>query len=223
MVQIQGYSQLQAGLTLLPFTILMIFIARLAGSLVDKYGPRWLLILGPVTAGLGFLFLSFVKQTSGPNAYWLTFFPGILCFGLGMSFTVAPLTTTVMGALPNHYSGTASGINNAITRIASVFANAILGALAVLFFTGYLNNAIKKIPLKTESRVQVIAQAASLGDAKVPAIVGNENKVKVQQVFKDGFISGYVKVMRVCAVLAGIGALMTFLFIKNEELKKDDG
>ena len=128
-----------------------------------------------------------------------------------------------MGAVANHYSGTASGINNAITRISNVFSNAIIGALAILFFTGYLHNTVKEIPLKEELRVQVIAQAANLGDAKVPAIVDNENRAKVEQVFKEGFISAYVKVMRICAALAGLGALMAFLFIKNESLQKVDG
>ena len=223
MVQVQGYSQLQAGMTLLPFTILMITISRWAGRLVDKYGPRWFLILGPAASGIGLLLLSFVKQTNGPVEYWTTYFPGIFVLGLGMSFTVTPLTTTVMGALPNHYSGTASGINNAITRISNVFSNAIIGALAILFFTGYLHNAVKEIPLKEESRPEVVAQAANLGDAKVPSNVEGEKKEKVKLAFKEGFISAYVKVMRICVALAVMGVLMAFLFIKNDCLKKEAG
>jgi EmrB/QacA subfamily drug resistance transporter len=222
MVQVQGYSQLQAGMTLLPFTILLILISRWSGGLVDRYGPRWFLIISPAVAGVGLLILSFVKQTNGPSAYWTTYFPGIIVLGLGMSFTVTPLTTTVMGAVANHYSGTASGINNAITRISNVFSNAIIGSLAILFFTGYINNEVKEIPLKEESRAQVVVQAVNLGDAKVPVIVGNENRAKIEQVFKEGFIGAYVKVMRICAVLAFVGALMAFLFIKNESLKKEE-
>ena len=223
MVQVQGYSQLQAGMTFLPFTILMITISRWAGRLVDKYGPRWFLILGPAATGMGFLLLSFVKQTNGPLEYWTTYFPGIFVLGLGMSFTVTPLTTTVMGALPNHYSGTASGINNAITRISNVFSNAIIGALAILFFTGYLHLAVKEIPLKEESRLEVVAQAANLGDAKVPSKVEGENKEKVKLAYKEGFISAYVRVMRICVALSAMGTLMAFLFIKNDCLKKEKG
>ena len=178
MVQIQGYSQLQAGMTLLPFTILLIIISRWSGGLVDKYGPRWFLILGPSVVTIGLLLLSFIKQTNGPSEYWTTFFPGILFFGLGMSFTVTPLTTTVMGAVANHYSGTASGVNNAVSRIANVFANAIIGASAILFFTGFLNSRMKEISLKEEIKTEVVVQAANLGDAKVPAHITGENKIK---------------------------------------------
>jgi MFS family permease len=150
MVQVQGYSQLQSGLTFLPFTVLMISIARFAGALADKHGPRLLLIAGPALAGLGLLILSFVKQTAGPSAYWTTFFPGIVIFGIGMSFTVAPLTTAVMGSVSDHFSGTASGVNNALTRIANVFANAILGALAVLFLSVALQGELKNVKLNDQ-------------------------------------------------------------------------
>ncbi len=223
MVQIQGYSQLQAGLTLLPFTILMIFIARFSGSLTDKYGPKWLLILGPATAAAGLLLLSFIKQTSGPGEYWTTFFPGIVCFGLGMSFTVAPLTATVMGALPNHFAGTASGINNAMTRISSVFANAIFGALAVLFFTAFLNREIEKLPLNKNSKMSVISQASELGNAKVPENVEMKNREIVSRAYKDGFIAAYGKIMKLCSLLAFTGAIMSFIFIRNKDIAIHEG
>ena len=219
MVQVQGYSQLQAGLTLLPFTILMILMARLSGSLVDKHGPRFLLISGPVTAGVGLLLLSFVKETQGPHEYWLTFFPGILIFGLGMSFTVAPLTTTVMGSLPNHFSGTASGINNAISRIAGVFANAIFGALAILFFSASLQKEIAAVHLSSQAKQKVMAEAGNLGNAKAPAMLASATKLTVEKNYRDSFISAYGNIMRICAILAFIGALMSFIFIKNKLIK----
>ncbi len=221
LVQVQGYSQLQAGLTLLPFTILLITFSRWSGFLVDKYGPRWFLISGPAVVTLGLLLLSFVKQTNGPSDYWSTFFPGIVLFGVGMSFTVTPLTVTVMGALPSHYSGTASGVNNAISRISNVFANAIIGAMAILLFTGFLNNKVSQSFLKEEIKKQVVAEAVNLGDAKVPSTVTGENKIKIEQDYKEGFINSYIMVMRTCASLAALSALMAFIFIKNEQLKKE--
>jgi len=219
LVQVQGYSQLQSGLTFLPFTVLMITIARFAGSLADKYGPRLFLIGGPAVAGAGLFILSFVQQTSGPSAYWTSFFPGVLVFGLGMSFTVAPLTTTVMGSVSTHFSGTASGINNAMTRIASVFANAIFGALAVLFFSGALNKQLATVKLNAKDKQMITAQAGNLGNAKVPDHISVNEKPLIEKAYHNSFINAYAKIMRISAALGFLGALMSAMFIKNTAIK----
>lgn len=218
-VQVQGYDQLQSGLTFLPFTILMVFVARFAGALADKYGPRLLLTIGPAIAGAGLLMLSFVGQTSGPSAYFTTFFPGIVVFGLGMSFTVAPLTATVMGAVSDHFSGTASGINNALSRIAGVFANAIFGALAVLFFSGSLTQELRELPLNRAGKQEVMRQAGELGNAKAPASLNNADKEKVTQAYHNSFISAYKKIMRISGILGLLGGLMSVIFIRNKAVR----
>jgi EmrB/QacA subfamily drug resistance transporter len=219
LVQIQGYSQLQSGLTFLPFTVLMVTIARFAGGLADRHGPRLFLIIGPALAGTGLLLLSFVKQTAGPADYWTTFFPGVLVLGLGMSFTVAPLTTAVMASVSDHFSGTASGINNAMTRISGVFANAIFGALAVLFFSGALQQQISAVPLNTKDRQLIMQQATDLGNAKVPANISASNKQLIEEAYHVGFITAYANIMRISAVLGFFGALMALIFIKNKAVK----
>ncbi len=223
LVQVQGYSQLQSGLTFLPFTVLMITIARFAGSLADKHGPRLFLIIGPAIAGAGLLILSFVKQTGGPADYWTTFFPGVLVLGLGMSFTVAPLTAAVMASVSDHYSGTASGINNAMTRISGVFANAIFGALAVLFFSGALQSQIKTVPLNAKDKQLVMRQATDLGNAKVPATITVQNKPIIAKAYHEGFISAYSNIMRISAGLGFLGALMALIFIRNKTVNKKPG
>ena len=222
MVQVQGYSQLQSGLTFLPFTLLMITIARYAGSLADKYGPRLFLIIGPATAGAGLLILSFIGQTAGPSAYFTSFFPGVLVFGLGMSFTVAPLTAAVMGSVSNHFSGTASGINNAMTRIAGVFANAIFGALAVLLFSGSLQHQLGHIQLNTKDKQAIMAQAANLGNAKVPANITSADKPTIEKAYHTGFIAAYAGIMRISAGLGFLGALMAIIFIRNKAVQVKD-
>lgn len=218
LVQVQGYNQLESGLTFLPFTLLMIATARFAGGLADKYGPRYLLIAGPATAGAGLLILSFVGQTSGPADYWTSFFPGIFIFGLGMSFTVSPLTTAVMGAVSDQFSGTASGINNAVSRIAGVFANAVFGALAVLFFSGALQNELKTMPLNDAVKQEIRKQAEELGNAKVPVSLSAAAQIKVKILYHQSFISAYRTIMQIAAALGFLGALMSFIFIKNNEL-----
>ncbi|MES2277717.1 MAG: MFS transporter [Bacteroidota bacterium] len=216
MVQVQGYSQLQSGLTFLPFTVLMITLARFAGGLADKHGPRLLLIIGPATAGAGLLILSFIKQTHGPADYWTTFFPGVLVLGLGMSFTVAPLTTAVMTSVSDHFSGTASGINNAMTRISGVFANAIFGALAVLFFAGALQQEIKPLKLDAKETQTILKQASNLGNADVPKATSAQHKAEIEKAFHNGFINAYGKIMKISAGLGFLGALMAFLFIRKK-------
>ncbi len=168
MVQIQGYSQLEAGMSFLPFTLLMITLSRHAGAWADRHGPRVLLIMGPVIAGVGMILLSLVGQVHRLSDYWFTYFPGILVFGLGMSLTVAPLTATAMGAVGSQFSGVASGVNNAMSRMASVFANAVFGALAVVLFAGIVGRKVDGIGLDARDRQEVMAETAKLGDAKVP-------------------------------------------------------
>jgi len=221
MIQAQGYSQLQAGMVFLPFTILMITIARPAGGLADKHGPRLLLIVGPATAGLGLLLLSFVGETHGMSDYWTTFFPGIVVFGLGMSFTVAPLTTAVMTAVSEQFSGTASGINNAMTRIAGVFANAIFGALAVVFFSGALESRVDHMGLNDGEKKAVMAQVVNLGNAQAPASIDPGKRPVVGKAYRDGFITVYRQILRIAAALAWLGALMAVFFVRNRRPPED--
>ncbi len=221
MVQIQGYSQLQSGLTFLPFTVLMISIARFAGGIADKYGPRLLLITGPAIAGTGLLLLSFVKQTHGAADYWTTFFPGVLVLGLGMSITVAPLTAAVMGSVSDHFSGTASGVNNAVSRIAGVFTNAVFGTLAVLFFSGALQHEVSPLQISPKQKTVVMAQAVDLGNAQVPQQIDVKNKAAVEKAYHNSFIAAYTTIMQIAAALGFAGALMAVIFIKNSAVKKD--
>jgi EmrB/QacA subfamily drug resistance transporter len=220
LVQIQGYSQLESGLTFLPFTLLMISLSRYAGELSDRWGARPLLIAGPLAAGAGLLLLSFAGQTHGPGGYWANFFPGILVLGLGMTFTVAPLTATVMGSVDQRFSGVASGVNNAMTRIASVSANAVFGALVVVFFSGALEGQLSgtaaAVAISATEKQAVMAQAVNLGDARVPAAVNDRDKPAVAAAYRNAFITAYSKILRISAVLAWLGALMALVFVSSK-------
>jgi hypothetical protein len=179
LVQVQGYSQLQAGLTFLPFTA-----DDLSGPLCRAVLPtgmaRGLADRGALWHGWGGdAAVVFWGETQGPSDYWTSFFPGVLVFGLGMAITVAPLTATVMGSAGQQFSGVASGVNNAMSRIANVFANAIFGALAVLLFTGALEGRwdggrgtglpmaeTAKLDASEDVKQAVMAQAADLGECE---------------------------------------------------------
>jgi len=110
----------------LPFSILMGALSPSAGALATRFGPRLVLTAGPALAALG---LALLAAGAATEDYWRGTFPAITVLGLGMTIAVAPLTSTVMGAVPTAQAGVASGINNAVARMASLLAVAVLGLL----------------------------------------------------------------------------------------------
>src|SRR5215831_5914791 len=127
LIEFAGFSALHAGISLLPVTIVMFFLSPRMGRLSMQYGPRLFMSLGPCIAGLGVL--AFTRLPQDVN-YWVDVLPALLVFSLGLSLTVAPLTTTVLADARAGDAGVASGVNNAVARIAGLLAIAILGILA---------------------------------------------------------------------------------------------
>lgn len=124
--QVGHYTALQAGLALLPVTIIMFFLSPRFGALAGTYGPRVFMAAGPIVAALGFsLFLS----VNDSVAYWTQLLPGVLVFGVGLSMTVAPLTAAVLGAIDSRHAGIGSAVNNAISRTAGLVAIAAIGVI----------------------------------------------------------------------------------------------
>jgi EmrB/QacA subfamily drug resistance transporter len=119
-----GYSAAAAGATLLPISAVMGTLSGFAGRMANKVGARAMLTLGPIVAGLGFALLGAPWLGSG---FWTGVLPGLLVLALGMTISVAPLTSTVMAAVPSSHAGVASGINNAVARVAGLLAVAVLG------------------------------------------------------------------------------------------------
>ncbi|HHP7242201.1 MAG TPA: MFS transporter [Cyclobacteriaceae bacterium] len=215
LIQVQGYTQLQAGLTFLPFTLVMALSARKIGALSDKWGTRNFLIIGPLITGVGFIMLAMVNQTSGPSSFWATFFPGILFFATGMAITVVPLTTTVMRSVKDDQAGIASGVNNSVTRIAGTFINAIVGAGVVFIFLELVDEEIKPFSFEAPVKNAIQNEAINLGDATVPSVVPKNNFEAVRLIFNKSFICVYQLVSYVCAGLAFIGSFIALLMVEN--------
>lgn len=220
LVQAQGYSQSLAGLADIPFALLLTGLSGWAGGLADRHGPRLLLIIGPSLIGLGFLLMAFVGLTDGPSDYWTTFLPGIIVFGLGMGITVAPLTTAVMGSVATHYAGTASGINNAVSRTAGVLAIAMVGSVALFAFAGAFVARTADIALSNEARVAIQSAAHQLGQVSLPKEVALENVDAVKTAIKLAFVDTFRVVMIICTGLAWLSAIMAALLVESGGMQK---
>ena len=122
-----GYSALEAGIALLPVTLIMLALSSRAGALAQRIGPRLPMTVGPLIVGAGLLLLG---QISPSDGYWTAVLPGAIVFGLGLSLTVAPLTAAVLGAVDEHHLGVGSATNNAVARLAGLLAVAVLPGLA---------------------------------------------------------------------------------------------
>jgi hypothetical protein len=189
--------------------LLMSFLSRWSGGLVSRYGARTPLIVGPFIAGLGFALFA-VPGTTG--SYWKTFFPAFVVLGLGMAVSVAPLTTVVMSSVDEDHAGTASGVNNAVARVAGVLAIAIFGVLMVTVFTSRLNHGLQSSGIPAGLSRQVQANAIQLAGLELPSGLdpATANIIKVQ--IAHAFVSGFRLITLLCAALAiasGIIALKT--------------
>lgn len=120
------FSALEAGMAFLPVTFIMFFLSPRIGKLSGRYGSRFFMAIGPMVMAAGFLWM---LQAIPPVNYWLEILPGVVIFGLGLSMTVTPLTSTVLGSIPDTHAGIASAVNNAISRVAGLIAVAAIGMI----------------------------------------------------------------------------------------------
>jgi EmrB/QacA subfamily drug resistance transporter len=138
LIRLGGYSATQAGAALLPFALIVGFGASFAGTVADRWGPRLPLTVGPTVAAFGLAMLAFADLR---QPYWVGVFPTMFLLGVGMAITVPPLTSTVMGAAGEAHAGIASGVNNAVARVAGLLAVAALGAAFFATFMHHLTGA----------------------------------------------------------------------------------
>ncbi len=124
---VSGFSPVQAGSSLLPLTLVMLLLSARGGALAQRIGPRWPMTVGPIVAGVG---IAMLARLDARATYFGSVLPPVLVFALGLSATVAPLTSSVLAAAPDHETGVASAVNNDVARIAGLLAVAVLPAVS---------------------------------------------------------------------------------------------
>jgi predicted MFS family arabinose efflux permease len=142
LIQVKHYSATAAGAAFLPFPIIMFALSRWSGGLIDRTGARLPLSIGPLLAAAGLALFARVGLT---DSYWTGIFPAVVVLGLGMAVTVAPLTTTVMGAVPSDHAGVASGINNTVARVAGLLAIAVFGVVMARRFEQKMQPRLERL------------------------------------------------------------------------------
>ena len=214
MIQVQGYGPTEAGAALMPFVITMSVLGRWAGGLVDRYGSKIPLTIGPFIAACGFAL--FAVPDTGAASYWTSYFPAVMVMSAGMAIAVAPLTTTVMGAVEESHAGTASGINNAVSRTAGLIAVAAFGVVLVTVFEQRFLADIGSINLPAAASEQLIRQGDKLAEIKVPDTVPGDQKILVEASIKRSFISGFRIITIIAAALAVLSSVAAWVLIPGK-------
>ncbi|MEO6192896.1 MAG: MFS transporter, partial [Thermoanaerobaculia bacterium] len=212
LIQVRGYSATAAGAALLPFVLLMFTLSRWSGGLVDRYGARLPLIIGPAIAAAGFALFAIPGLGGG---YWTAFFPAILVLGFGMTISVAPLTTTVMGAVEERHAGIASGINNAVSRCAGLLAIAVLGILMQGLFGRGLDRRLAQADLPLKARTAIEAQRQRLAAVEIPTGLTGPARAQARATVQHAFLDGFRGVMLTAAGLALLAALSAAWLIRD--------
>jgi EmrB/QacA subfamily drug resistance transporter len=205
LIHVQHYTPSQAGAANLPMIGMMVLLSKRAGALMDRYGPRPPLIVGPLVAAAGFAL--FALPSIGGN-YWTTFFPPSVVLGLGMAITVAPLTTAVMSAA-GEKSGVASGINNAVARTAALIAVALLGVIFVHRFARELEAVVNAPPPVKQA---VLAQSARMTEIILPPNAPPQTRLEIAQ----AFVAAFRMTMLIGAVLALASSVVAMVGIRKE-------
>lgn len=206
LIQVQRYSATQAGAALLPLILLIFVLSRWSGGLVARYGARLPLIIGPLVAASGFAL--FLRPGIG-GSYWNTFFPAVIVLGIGLAISVAPLTTAVMESVPSSEAGVASGVNNAVSRIAGLLAVAVFGLVLSAGFNRTLNRSLAQMQLSPSMRQTVETQRSKLAGAQI-------SEPFVKDAFNEAFISGYRDVIWISVAL-GLLSAFSALMIQSKK------
>jgi EmrB/QacA subfamily drug resistance transporter len=212
MILANGYSATLTGLAMLPFLALIVVLSRYSGALVYRVGRRALLVAGPSVTALGFAAFSALPDLH----YWTGVLPSILLVGVGMGLTVAPLVAILIDSVPEQHIGLASGINNAVSRIAGLLAIAVLGALLAAAFNARLDVRMSAAGLAARQRSDIDAQRSAMAGARL-------QDARETTVVRAAYVDGFRVVAAACAFLAAASAFTAAITLGGEAGKRATG
>jgi len=218
LIQIQKYSATKTGAAALPMIVLIFLLSRWSGGLVTRYGAKAPLMAGPLIVAAGFVLFAIPYVST---SYWSGPFPGFLVLGLGMAISGAPLTTVIMSSVEEDRAGTASGINNAVARVAGVLSVAILGVVIVAAFASSLRQSVTRLHLDATDVRYLESNVAELGDLEPPRNLDPLTTLNIRAAITHGFIFGFRIIMLLCASLAIASAAVAWHMIPSRRPETD--
>jgi len=218
MMQIHGYSALVAGSAFLPFVAMSFLQGPLSGPVCARFGAKPPLVVASLAIAVGFLL--FALPGVEPGSYWISFFPAMVVQGFGMALHITPLTTVTLGSLEPEHSGLASGVNNAVARVAGLLAVAVLGVFVYGAFSANLDARLEGMDLPGGVRSELEAAKADLGAAEAPEGVDAGMAVQIERAIDESFVAGFRAVMLVSAALALASALAAALLLGDRRVHR---
>jgi predicted MFS family arabinose efflux permease len=206
--EVAGYRALQAGLALMPSTIVMFLLSKWMGRLADRFGPRLFMGLGPLIAAVG---LVLMLRVQAHVSYFIDLLPALLLFSIGLSCTVAPLTAAVLSDAEESNAGIASGVNNAIARVAGLIAIAAVGAVISAQFGSTLGRQLANVRLSPAERIAV-TEARRQTFAR---IAPSRGRVQLSRAVQSASVEAFHVGMGISAALVALGGLLGLAGIRN--------
>ena len=218
MMQVHGYSAFVAGSVFLPFVAMAFLLGRLSGRICARFGAKLPLVVASLAVAVGLLLFALPGAEGG--SYWTSFFPAMVIQGFGMALAITPLTTAVLGSVKRERSGLASGVNNAVTRVAGLLAVAVLGMIVYGMFSANLDARLEGMDLQRGVRTELERAKADLGAAEAPEGVDAGTEARIERAIDESFVAGFRAVMLVSAGLALSSALAAALLVGGKVRSK---
>ena len=221
MMQVHGYSAFAAGTVFLPFVAMAFLLGRLSGRICARFGAKVPLVVASLAAAMGLLL--FALPGVGHGSYWTSFFPAMVVQGFGMALVITPLTAVTLGSVEAERSGLASGVNNAVARVAGLLAVAVLGVFVHGAFSASLDARLGSMGLSGTARGGLEAAKADLGAAEAPEGVDARTAARIERAVDESFVAAFRAAMLVSAGLALASALVAALLVGDRRARSASG